>query len=94
MEERGRQREMSRGGGFVGYVVPVLMTSALLVTPGPVIVPHSSLVSEVRAGQCKDSSWVVLSAQRAQSTKCRQVNCRPQAGLWSTDYTFGFGKSL
>jgi hypothetical protein len=43
---------VSRGEdlGFVFYVVPVPVTSALLVAPGPVIVPHSSLVSEVGEG--------------------------------------------
>lgn len=62
-EEKGVNREVGRWGGrregarlnltelgFVCHVVPVPMTSALWVTPGPVIVPPSSLVSEVREG--------------------------------------------
>lgn len=65
---------MRRDLSFVGYGVPDPMTSVLLVTPGPVTVPHSSLVSEVIEEQCNGTAMFLNGSiihQRAQSTRCR-----------------------
>lgn len=80
MEERGRQREVSRGG-FVAHAVPVL-TSAFLVAPGPIIEPHSSLVSEVRAGQCNLIVPGLFYQHRGhRAPKAGKSTAGPQAGL-------------
>lgn len=69
--------EQGRDFGFVGYVVPVPMTLAALATPGPVIVPHSPLLSEVTEGRCNLTAMLL----RGSSIVSRREG--PQAGLWS-----------
>lgn len=74
MERRERREGERRDLSFVGYGVPDPMTSVLLVTPRPVIVLHSSLVSEVIEGQCNLTAMFLdgsIIHQMAQSTRCR-----------------------
>lgn len=88
MEEKGERKNLtvSRGRdlGFLSYVVPVCMTSALLVAPRSVIVPHSSLVSEGREGQCNPTVHVpALFSQPPEDTE-HQINTSksPEAHWW------------